>query len=451
MKKIILRSLVLLIIVGCNKEELTSPKKVEYIQVEQIDFNSFEEGDVLKNALEYHMKNASHKEKNKAPIDFDKETLLKYEIDSSNIQKIKHNGRTSYTFYVKPQIIKDNFFKNIVLQEQKGGLFKAYLIKYIPSGEMQQFEEHDSYVFEGQREITSLSTTSSELQYSTSGTTYTQVCYTTLEVWCSYGKSHLAGEQCYVEAQEKDDGRLYLSPITTCSYIRNDDYGGYDGGTGGFDDGTGGTGGSSSPDDDIVTNPYNPDGSYTDIKDGDVISHILDLDMIDERPWLGSHPDIYAEIETFLNSNKNADGSYKQNIIEEARMHVKVEMAKDGRWDFTQTGVYMGRPGLTYIAKYKLSDVEAMYLLENGLVLFQSNTKRVINPYDQINLASTEASLEGYYYIYNSDIKRWYEYRLPQSPVSNSCRSRFSFYLFLAKCKTSRKICHATRRYDHLD
>ncbi|MDN3594933.1 AHH domain-containing protein [Zunongwangia endophytica] len=418
MKKLLL-FVVLLSLFSCTDDDLTPDTSNEIIILEDISYQSFDQEKILNTVINNHTRNKSLLN---AKGHTEKFSEKKFLIDTTKIQKIIKDGKTSYTFHVKSNEASDNSFENIVLQEQENYKFRAYLIRYTPSEPIDKFGEHHSFNFKGTRKITEISTNDIYYLNSTYGGQFTTVCNTIIEIWCDYGHPHLAGEQCFIEASSKNDERLYVKPRKVCSTIRNEEDPGENPTPGIGDDdynNGGGPGGPSFPGEDIITNP-NPDGSYTDIDGGDVISHILNLDLVNERPWLGSHQNIYNEIKYFLDTNKNPDGSYKENIIEEARMRVKVEMADDNRWNFSEKGTFRDRSGLKYKATYKPSPAEKMYLLENGLVLYQSSTKRAINPQDLLNLANTEPEIEGYHYIYNYNIKRWYEYRLPKNTVDNT-------------------------------
>ena len=117
-----------------------------------------------------------------------------------------------------------------------------------------------------------------------------------------------------------------------------------------------------------------------------------------------------------------------QNLVSteaktEAKMTILAEIANDNRapkWDYSKTGTFPNRPALKYNAAYNPNLGETMYLLENGLVLYQSATKRIINKKVPNSIASTEQSTHGFNYIYRYDTKRWYEYRLPKETFADA-------------------------------
>lgn len=56
-----------------------------------------------------------------------------------------------------------------------------------------------------------------------------------------------------------------------------------------------------------------------------------------------------------------------------------------------------------------------MYLLQNGVVLYETNTYRAINPEDLLSIAPTDGPIgDNYYYMYDYNSGLWYEYLLPQ-------------------------------------
>jgi len=123
----------------------------------------------------------------------------------------------------------------------------------------------------------------------------------------------------------------------------------------------------------------------------------------------------------------------KEDLIESslesstiAVMKIDANRAKTG-WDFSRTGTFPNRPSLTYKATFKPNQGETMYLLNNGLVLYQSSTKRVINKALPNTIASSELVTDGYNYIFNYSSNTWYEYRMP--PATPNAKVDIDFLL----------------------
>lgn len=102
-------------------------------------FSSFQED--LKN-----FKNKSHSKTSESTTDF--------EIDSTTINEIKVDDIITYTMLVKNKSNTDsNSFENLILKTDTQGNTKAYILKYLPEGEMTYVPEHDSYTFKGTKEL----------------------------------------------------------------------------------------------------------------------------------------------------------------------------------------------------------------------------------------------------------------------------------------------------------
>ncbi|MDO5981359.1 AHH domain-containing protein [Flavivirga spongiicola] len=135
-----------------------------------------------------------------------------------------------------------------------------------------------------------------------------------------------------------------------------------------------------------------------------------------QKVWILDHRNI-DEVDALLRFL--ADNNTSSEAKTEAKMRIDGERAKRG-WDFSKSGTFLNRPSLTYKATFSPNSGETMYLLENGLVLYQSATKRTINKVTLNSIASTEQNTDGYNYIYNNDTKEWYEYRMPPETFVNA-------------------------------
>ncbi len=153
-----------------------------------------------------------------------------------------------------------------------------------------------------------------------------------------------------------------------------------------------------------------------------VVKSELNLKPLLYDSWINSNAQTVFEIYNFLVANL-----FSAEALTEAKMRCDAELANYKGWDFSITGTFPNRPSLKYKATYTPYLGEKMYLLDNGLVLYQSATKRIINKKDAGTLAATEYPTDGYNYIYSYSTKRWYEYRMP--PPSPTAKADIDFLL----------------------
>jgi hypothetical protein len=156
---------------------------------------------------------------------------------------------------------------------------------------------------------------------------------------------------------------------------------------------------------------------------------ILRLDIIGELgEFLQLGPHTTPQMQYLLNDASTDEVVALYNFIEEgqksnevktqAKMKIDANRAKNG-W-VNSSGSFPNRPSLNYKATFIPNVGEMMYLLENGLVLYQSSTKRKINLNIPETLAASEVPTDGYNYIYNYDTKTWYEYRMPPQTYADA-------------------------------
>ncbi|MEE9379014.1 MAG: hypothetical protein V3V33_13360, partial [Candidatus Lokiarchaeia archaeon] len=255
-----------------------------------------------------------------------------------------------------------------------------------------------------------------------------------------------------------DDFYVYIN-ILPIPCDGGGDNGDFDPETGGGEGGTTSGGG----DDDIVTAP-NTEPDAWKIKNFE--SGTLNTE---ERNYYNSDPDIKGTIDNYLKlknfsytpkqeakaslkfgeslklnfeqfkwvfENRNSKDliDLKEDLIDSSletitafKMKIDASRAKNG-WNFLKIGTFRNRPSLKYKATFNPNLGETMYLLENGLVLYQSSTERVINKKVTPNtIASSEVTTDGYNYIYNYNTKTWYEYRMP--PTTPNTKADIDFLL----------------------
>ena len=161
---------------------------------------------------------------------------------------------TSYTFHITRDIPAIDFFENLVIQTDTLGTTKAYVVKYSLHGVTDYFAEHDSYIVDGEKELTPIMYNANDAQ--------AKIQYmgdddcTIYTLMCPYGHPHPASLICIGEGQ--DVYWTYDSSNCGSGSGNTGDSGGGDGGTGnsGSDSSgggnTGGTPGDEDYDDGLV-------------------------------------------------------------------------------------------------------------------------------------------------------------------------------------------------------
>lgn len=132
--------------------------------------------------------------------------------------------------------------------------------------------------------------------------------------------------------------------------------------------------------------------------------------------WI-NNPDNLDVVVDILQSLYDDQNTAEAKI--QVAMRIDSERAKNN-WVYSP-GSFPNRPALSYTHKFVPKPGERMYLLENGLVLYQSSTRRQINKSNiPDTIGSTEVATNGYNYIYNYGAKKWFEYRLPPEDFPNA-------------------------------
>lgn len=124
-----------------------------------------------------------------------------------------------------------------------------------------------------------------------------------------------------------------------------------------------------------------------------------------------------SEIKNFLEEN-----NYNAEVIPEAKLMVLQKVVNnptDPKWDTSATGVYANNPALAYDAIYTLpgtNGTEVMYRMTNHKQsLLVTTSPKLINGTVATTIAPSDSPLgDGlYYYMYDNDTSRYYEYGLP--------------------------------------
>ncbi|TDU43197.1 HNH/ENDO VII superfamily nuclease [Gelidibacter sediminis] len=209
------------------------------------------------------------------------------------------------------------------------------------------------------------------------------------------------------------------------------------GGDGGDFGGGGNEAGSSGPNSPEEID-FNDTGLYT--------TPILRLDIIGELgELLQLGPYTTPQMQYLLNDasidevvellNFIEEGQKSNEVKAQAKMTIDANRAKNG-WDFSRTGTVYNLPSLKYKAAFNPNKGEIMYLLENGLVLYQPSGPIAINQNNiQGTIGSSEVPTDGYNYIHNYDNSNWYEYRKAPNATYASADIDFLLTAFWNKVK----------------
>lgn len=212
MKKIYLLFLIALAFGSCSKDQLL-PTTDNIMLIPLIEESSFSELSQLP-VLGSQRTNSSKASKNSSELS-QLEVKGNFIIKKSRILKINTQDYISYTAIIERPEKNPEFFENLVIVSKEGDAqANVFIVKYIPTKKMVLHETHQSYSFDGIREVSLLSgnvdfNTSKSFNKSSSG------CFGTYEWWCSWDSPHPAGTNCKLA----NDGRVYLAyfPPTDCT------------------------------------------------------------------------------------------------------------------------------------------------------------------------------------------------------------------------------------------
>lgn len=130
------------------------------------------------------------------------ENSEKFTVDTSMVKEVISDGYNSFTMSIRRDSISPNYFENLVVQIDSLGNEEAYIIKYNHNGNIGVKNEHNERYVGGTIDLFLLVTDST-------GEESKQIaCNPVLVVYCNWHGIHVAGPQCYIEA-ENDPDRLF--------------------------------------------------------------------------------------------------------------------------------------------------------------------------------------------------------------------------------------------------
>lgn len=290
---------------GCQQEDLQSVEKApeQSISFKERTFEEVTSIPAIKEILEG--------EEKKGQVDLktaeNGSTLLEQEhnftIDRSRIIEIMNNGLTSFTMAVQRDYDTPGYFENLMIDVDSEQEVNAYLIRYTPNEEIQDFPAHQTFSFHGKISVVPIQFVGSIAEYEKKHQKASEtICGSTPILICSYGSyDHIAGDECIKQESRTNDGRV------TTAWIPNDcnDGGGvlYDGSSYPTNEGIheSGSDGSSTG---TTTPIINEDDDAAT-----ALTNILELTDQSTIDWLSGHMTIAQEICDFLNSNKQSEES----------------------------------------------------------------------------------------------------------------------------------------------
>ena len=205
---------------GCQKEEL---RPVQKEPEQRISFNerAFEEVNSIP-AIKEMLKG----EEKKGQVDLktaeNGRTLFEQEqnftIDRSRIIEIINNGITSFTMAVQRDYDTPGYFENLMIDVDSEQEVNAYLIRYTPNEEIQDFPAHQTFSFHGEISVVPIQFVGSIAEYEKKHQKASEtICGSTPILICSYGSyDHIAGDECIKQESRTNDGRV------TTAWIPND-------------------------------------------------------------------------------------------------------------------------------------------------------------------------------------------------------------------------------------
>jgi len=194
-----------IVLTNCEKEgELINNSEIQKsIIINQYHLSELNTNSTIENSFK-KLNAKKSKEKLFSKLSSEQD-LYNFTIDSSNIREVIIDNYKSYTFFIKRPYDTPNYFENFIIEETEQNTTRAFIIKYIPSSPITNFEEHNSFYFEGERIV-------NRLNLDELGLAHREVCTTVAETWCSWSEDHIAGPSCYLAT----DGRLFIKLAEDC-------------------------------------------------------------------------------------------------------------------------------------------------------------------------------------------------------------------------------------------
>ena len=410
MKKIYLLLTVLILTLSCQKEEII--EEIVNVEKSQIQKNTVSKQEILDNPELMFALNAAKNKISTTKNNIKSSTgisVLELNIDLENVVRISKESYTSYTF---PVVRENRYIENLLVSLQENGTYRTMLISYSINEIEREALKNDEYInLTKKAEVTLLEGSFPTIKsWNKSAETCYNIDVATVAETCDYSEKHT-----YEEVQAGADCKDPTPPSPPVYYISFTPDNCDSESSGGteqpnptpLDPGGGGEPLITEPDKGDLTTPLLPTDEY-------LLERFFTSLSDDQKSWIfdGNLPWINNEIVPFLKAN-----NFSSESKTEGKMRIDAERARDGNWNYDDTGIYLNRPSLKYKASFLPSPGSKMYLLENDLVLFATSTERFINPQEEINIASRELRPGVFHYLHSYKTARWYEYQLPREVV----------------------------------
>ncbi|WP_298427946.1 hypothetical protein [uncultured Kordia sp.] len=428
-----------LVFSNCEKDEIIQLEQ-EQSALTALDFvaKNVDGVQLLKERKEIDIRIAATFSNTNESEDYLNSSLYGVSINTSNVQVISGDTFESYTFIAQREEATLNILENYVLTVFNDGGFTQMLIKYpytIENGETtylftQATAQYivDTNLLLAESDSPCPSTSEEIIAWEDGG------C---VAVNCGLKGNHSPGEACQDGVVRAHWNCTGAWAVTGCVYTGGGTYTGT--GTGDPSNATTNGGGSTTG---TTTNPPNYPPTVPIIPKTQSFLEIDGL-TLSMSEWLNNNPTIKENLRRFLDDN-----NWSSEAKEEVKLMIQAESIQANQWDYSRTGVINGKQALTYIAASEGFDQSngggsyTMYLLENGHILCESTTRRIINPTDGNTIASQDYAAENYYYVQINEIEgatddeeeglknRWYTYRMPPNTNTADCISCGIDYLF---------------------
>lgn len=342
--------------------------------------------------------------------------LYDFEIIKKKINTIKKDSLVSYTFGIKRETNTTEFFENLVLTVYKNGEVKSHLLRYIYEENSQLETVEEGFGFNGV--IKTVKLDYKRLQFQGK---YEEDCVDNFLTLCTgsgqeagacTGKPHIPSPQC-LRDYSHCIGMTYVG--RTCS-------GSFSGGGGVSYDTTNphstGGGGGTSDNNDVYTSPVvYPCGDeiHNCTKKADIIATQLQL-TFEEREWLRDQSE---ETILFYENFLVADASIQAQNWAKGQIELETLTTHTTKIKtYYNPGKIRGRDDLNY-THIGSDGIRTVYNLVNGDVVVSSNTKLVINNFEN-GFWTSETSNDNFWYIKTRDTGEWAQFLIQENYTSLS-------------------------------
>lgn len=387
---------------NCEKEEVTIGQQEKKYSIVEKSFNDFlykEEFNVAINKIKELKKN---KLKSKS---VNNDSIYNFTIDNAAIREFKNSGKISYTFFITRKNPSSHFFENLVVQMDSLYNAKAYLLKYHNSSSTVNSKDYRNRVSVTPLDVKQLNFLSKQ-----------QFCVITSAPYCTVpGECRATGEP-YDNFHPFNPMCCNPNDIITitdrvCIELNS---GSGEWADDGYSDNTNETGGYDNIDTSPISYPCG-DSLRSCGKKADIIASQLQL-TFEEREWLRDQPEeTILFYENFLVTDASIQAqNWAKGQIELETLTTHTTKIKT----YYNPGKIRGRDDLNY-THIGSDGIRTVYNLVNGDVVVSSNTKLVINNFEN-GFWTSETSNDNFWYIKTRDTGEWAQFLIQENYTSLS-------------------------------